>query len=84
LLFLKTQEYKSNTKFANLVHDDGSMEDIYNAKVSNDSLIMGIKISYQEGYGSYFLKTSFKDNFSKSEITDVKRFDEESVYKQLK
>lgn len=80
----ENQEYKSNTKFANLVHDDGSMEDVYNAKVLNDSLIMGIKISYQEGYGSYFLKTSFKDNFSKSEITDIKRFEEESVYKQLK
>jgi len=80
----ENQEYKSNTKFANLVHDDGSMEDIYNAKVLNDSLIMGIKISYQEGYGSYFLRTSFKDNFNKSKITDRKRFEEESVYKQLK
>ena len=50
----------------------------------NDSLIMGIKISYQEGYGSYFLKTSIKDNFRKSEVVDVKRFDDESVYKQLK
>lgn len=80
----ENQEYKSNTKFANLIHDDGSMEDVYNAKVVNDSLIMGIKISYQEGYGSYFLKTSIEDNFRKSEVVDVKRFDDESVYKQLK
>lgn len=80
----ENQEYKSNTKFANLLHDDGSMEDIYNAKVLNDSLIMGIKISYQEGYGSYFLKTSFKDRFNKSEISNMKRFDDENVYKKLK
>jgi hypothetical protein len=80
----ENQEYKSNTKFANLIHDDGSMEDIYNAKVLNDSLIMGIKISYQEGYGSYFLKTSFKDNFTKSKISDQKRFDDESQYNALK
>jgi hypothetical protein len=80
----ENQEYKSNTKFANLIHDDGSMENVYHATVLNDSLIMGIKISYQEGYGSYFLRTSFKDNFSKSKITDQKRFEEESVYKQMK
>ncbi|SMP32476.1 hypothetical protein SAMN06265346_11531 [Flavobacterium hercynium] len=78
------QEYKSKTKFANLVHDDGSSEEIYNAKVVNDTLVMGIKIGYQEGYGSYFLKTALKDNFTKSEIADVKRFEEESTYNELK
>ncbi len=78
------QEYYPSQKFATLAHDDGSLENIYNVKVAYDSLIVGIKISYQEGYGSYFLKTSFKDNFSKSYITDRKRFEEESVYKQLK
>jgi len=78
------QEYKSKTKFANLIHDDGSSEEIYNAKVINDTLVMGIKVGYQEGYGSYFLKTALKDNFSKSEIANIKRFEEESSYNELK
>lgn len=80
----EAEDYYPSQKFAALAHDDGSLENIYNIKVVNDSLILGIKISYQEGYGSYFLRTSFKDNFSKSKITDRKRFEEESVYKQLK
>lgn len=80
----ENQEYKSNTKFANLVHDDGSSEEIYNAKVVNDTLVIGIKVGYQEGYGSYFLRTDLKDNFTKSEIADVKRFEEESRYNALK
>ncbi|MEN2401552.1 hypothetical protein GKZ90_0017300 [Flavobacterium sp. MC2016-06] len=77
-------ENHSNQKFAALEHDDSLEEKIYNAQVKNDTLILGIKIGYQEGYGSYFLQTSFKDNFSKSKVTERKRFEEENVYNELK
>ncbi|TRX38022.1 hypothetical protein FNW52_03730 [Flavobacterium sp. ZT3R18] len=80
----KNQENNSTIKFANLVHDDGSFEKIYNVKVINDSLILGIKVSYQEGYGSYNLKSSFKDNLENSIIANQNRFDEETKYKELK
>jgi hypothetical protein len=80
----KEQEKILNEKFANLLHDDGSEEKIYSAKVIKDSLILGIKISYQEGYGSYNLKSSFKNNFRNSIISNQNRFDEETKYKELK
>jgi hypothetical protein len=77
-------ENDSTIKFANLTHDDGSGEKIYTVKVINDSLILGIKVSYQEGYGSYNLKSSFKDNFRNSIISERNRFEEESKYNELK
>ncbi|HSD09121.1 hypothetical protein [Flavobacterium sp.] len=80
----KNQENNSTTKFANLVHDDGSAEEIYNVKVINDSLILGIKVSHQEGYGSYNLKSSFKDNFGNSIESNRNRFYEETKYNELK
>lgn len=80
----KNQEGGSTAKFANLVHDDGSLEKIYNVKVSKDSLIVQIKVSYQEGYGSFNLKSNFKDNFRNSIISNRNRFDEESRYEELK
>jgi hypothetical protein len=80
----KNQENDSTIKFANLLHDDGSEEKIYNVKVIKDSIILGIKVSYQEGYGSFNLKSSFKDNFRNSIISNQNRFDEETKYNELK
>ena len=78
------QENHSNEKFANLLHDDGSEEKIYQVKVVNDSLILKIKVSYQEGYGSFNLNTSFKDNFKNSIITSKNRFEEVTKFNELK
>jgi len=78
------QENIRSQKFASLIHDDGLAEKIYSIKMIHDVLILGIKISYQEGYGSYFLKTNSTDNFIKSIITDHNRFDDESKYEELK
>jgi hypothetical protein len=80
----KGNENHSNQKIATLVHDDGSSEEIYRAKVTNDTLTLGIKIGYQEGYGSYFLKTNIQDSFSQSAIIDRVRFDDEKTFNNLK
>lgn len=80
----KNQENHSNEKFANLLHDDGSEEKIYHVKMVKDSLILGIKVSYQEEYGSFYLRTSFKDNFKNSIITNKNRFEEVEEYNELK
>lgn len=80
----RNQENHSNEKFANLLHDDGSEEKIYQVKVVKDSLILAIKVSYQEDYGSYNLNTSFKDNFRNSKITNKNRFEEVTKYNELK
>nr|WP_199000265.1 hypothetical protein [Flavobacterium sp. ASV13] len=80
----ENQDEIRNQKFASLTHDDGSSEEIYSCKAINDTLILGIKISYQEGYGSCFLKTSIKENFIKSVFTDKNRFDDENAFKKLK
>ncbi|KFF04263.1 hypothetical protein [Flavobacterium reichenbachii] len=74
----------SNQKIATLIHDDGSGEEIYRAQVSNDTLTLGIKIGYQEGYGSYFLKTNIQDNFSQSVVIDRVRFEDEKTFNSLK
>ncbi|ESU20963.1 hypothetical protein FCR2A7T_07350 [Flavobacterium cauense R2A-7] len=60
-----------------LIHDEGSDEIIQNVSIKNDTLVIGIKAIYQEGGSSYNLKTTFKDNFSKSIITDKINFEEE-------
>jgi hypothetical protein len=78
------QENHSTQKFATLFHDSGSEEQIYSAKVINDSLNLGIKVAYQEGYGAYTLKTGFKDQFAKSILTNLIRFEEENKYNELK
>lgn len=78
------QENYSNQRFANLIHDDGSQEKIYAVNVVEDSLFLNIKVSYQEGYGSFTLKSSFKDNFQNSVLSNLKRFDDEKTYNELK
>lgn len=74
----KTKSRNNKTlKEAVLFHDDGAEEKIYNVSTIKDTLIVGIKAIYQEGGGKYNLKASFKDNFSKSIITDKIYFEEE-------
>ncbi|MTH15725.1 hypothetical protein [Flavobacterium sp. LC2016-01] len=80
----ENQKEVRNQKFASLTHDDGSSEEIYSCKTINDTLILGIKISYQDGYGSCFLKTSIKEKFIKSIITNKNQFDDDDIFKNLK
>ena len=79
----KNQENHSNERYASLLHDDGEEDKIYSVKAIKDSLIVGIKVSYQEGYGSFYLKSSFRDQFSNAIITNQNRFDEENKYNEL-
>lgn len=64
-------------KKAVLIHDEGSNEIIQNVSTKNDTLVIAIKSIYQEGGSSFNLKTTFKDNFSKSIITEKINFEEE-------
>lgn len=59
-----------------LIHDDSADERIQNVSIKNDTLVIGIKAIYQEGGSTFNLKTTFKNNFSKSIITDKVNFEE--------
>jgi hypothetical protein len=41
-----------------------------------DTLVIAMKATYQEGGSTFNLKTTFKDHFSKSIITDKINFEE--------
>jgi hypothetical protein len=53
-----------------LFHDDGSEEKIYKVSIKNDTLVIGIKAEYQEGGAIFNLKTTFKNKFSNTIISD--------------
>lgn len=57
-----------------LFDDDGSEEAIYKVLVSGDTLSLGIKAVYQEGGSAFYLKTLFSKKFTKSFITDFRRY----------
>jgi hypothetical protein len=58
-----------------LFNDDMAAEKIKNVSVRNDSLIIGIKAVYQEPGSIFNLKSSIKDNFKRSVITDKINYD---------
>ena len=62
-----------------LFNDQGSSEEIYKAAIVKDTLVVGIKATYQEGGGLFNIKSALRDNFSKSIITDYKRFEEDQM-----
>ena len=75
-----TINYNNNEK-VKLLHDDSSNEQIYKVSVEKDTLIIGIKAFHQEGGRMYNLKTTFKNNFTKSIIFDRKIFEENELEK---
>lgn len=74
----------SENKLAKLLSDDSQYDEVYSVKHEKDSLTIGVKTQYQEGYSSYFLRTSSKDNFLNSKISNKKNFDDEETFNKLK
>ncbi|MBC5834310.1 hypothetical protein G6N05_08010 [Flavobacterium sp. F372] len=59
-----------------LIHDEGANEEIQSVATKKDTLVIAMKATYQEGGSTFNLKTTFKDHFSKSIITDKIIFEE--------
>lgn len=70
-------------KFACLFHDDGSEEKIYKVTVKQDTLVIGIKATYQEGGSLFNLKAKLSDELPETRISDRIRFETDDELKKM-
>lgn len=68
-------------KYAILFHDDGAEEKIYKLTVKQDTLIIGIKATYQEGGSVFNLKVKLSGELPETRISDRILFE---TYEDLK
>jgi hypothetical protein len=67
-----------------LFHDSSVEEKIYKIFMNKDTLIIGIKATYQEGGSVYNIKTILTKDFPESEITDTIKFEtNENLQKKM-
>jgi hypothetical protein len=70
-------------KYAVLFNDDMAGEKIYKFSMRQDTLVIGIKATYQEGGSVFNLKTKLSTDFPKSEVSDRIRFDTDEELKKM-
>jgi hypothetical protein len=71
--------YTGDCDYAMLQHDDGTSERISRAEIVNDTLIIGIKVGYQEGAASYNFKVSYNKDKPTGIISDFERMEETEI-----
>jgi hypothetical protein len=72
-----------NPKYAVLFDDDMAGEKINKVSMRQDTLVIGIKATYQEGGSVFNLKTKLSTDFPKSEVSDRIRFDTDEELKKM-
>ena len=72
-----------NPKYAVLFNDDMAGEKIYKVSMKQDTLVIGIKATYQEGGSVFNLKTKLSTDFPKSEVSNRIRFDTDEELKKM-
>lgn len=65
----------ATNKYASLFHDDGSEEKIYKLTVNQDTLVIGITATYQEGGSVFNLKAILSSDLPETFISDRIRFE---------
>lgn len=74
---------KATNKYASLFHDDGSEEKIYKLTVKQDTLVIGIKATYQEGGSVFNIKAKLSGDFPETSISDRVRFETDEELKKM-
>lgn len=70
-------------KYASLFHDDSSEEKIYKLTVKQDTLVIGIKATYQEGGSVFNLKVKLSGELPDTKISDRIRFETDEELKKM-
>jgi len=74
---------ESANKYASLFHDDGSEEKIYKLTLKQDTLVIGIKATYQEGGSVFNLKVKLSGELPETRISDRIRFETDEELKKM-
>jgi len=74
---------EASNKYASLFHDDGSEEKIYKLTVKQDTLVIGIKATYQEGGSVFNLKVKLSGEPPETRISDRIRFETDEELKKM-
>ena len=74
---------ESTNKYASLFHDDGSEEKIYKLTLKQDTLVIGIKATYQEGGSVFNLKAKLSGDLPETLISDRVRFETDEELKKM-
>lgn len=70
-------------EYAILSNNEGASEDIYSVSTAGDTLIVGIRVSYQEGGAFYNLKATLSDDFPRTEVSDFVSFETEDDFLKM-
>lgn len=74
---------KQYDEYAILLHNDGGHEEIYSMSLRQDTLIVGIIASHQEGGAFYSLKAVLSGDVPKTEVSDFVSFENEDDFREM-